>query len=167
MLTVTAVSDALAEALQDMTGAERFTEWLTLEDGSRVRAKLELDFHTGIEDYTDCYGKVAEDEGKGRPVGFDGAARKVRSRSGMLWWQPPEDVKGDPDALARVQDRVSGYFGEHWSFVGVVVERQGPACQHCGCQKTEDASLWGIESDVDAGYLAEVLRDLITEAEPK
>lgn len=68
----------------------------------------------------------------------------------------------DADALKSLEERVRGYFLEHWTYVGVVVEVRGAPCPHCGERKTRGASLWGIESDA-GDYFADVLNDLVSE----
>jgi hypothetical protein len=147
---------------------ERWSERLTLDDGYDVRAKLMPDYDTNLDGDGDWYGALyptrrnsntGKDE---RPAKCNGAARKITTRDGAIWWQPPADLVSDVANLAKLEERVRGYFAENWSYVGIVLEMHGPACVCCGERKTGNASLWGIESDA-GDYFAEVLTDLSSE----
>lgn len=143
---------------------ERWSEPVDIGDGFSVRAKIDSDWDSKIEDYPDCFGTFhwPERDTRGRPSECNGAARKIDTRQGPLWWQPPKDVLSDPEGLASVEKRVRAYFFEHWSYASVVVEVTGPACDCCGERKTDGSSLWGIESDA-GDYFAEVLADLVSD----
>jgi hypothetical protein len=71
-------------------------ESITLADGRTLRFRQEPDYGLSIDDF-DCYGRIAPVgrswERSTRPDGFDGFARKIRTRSDVYWWQPPEDLR--------------------------------------------------------------------------
>jgi hypothetical protein len=161
MTTYTLASASLELARLATYGS---TPWLDLDDGSRVRVRIEGDHDSKLSDYGDSFGRVQESRGRDRPEGFDGAARKIDSRQGPLWWQPPADVAKDAAVLASVEERVRGYYLEHWSFIGVVVKVESAPCPHCGERRAATDSLWGIESDYDEGYIAEVIGDCLSSA---
>lgn len=142
---------------------EKWSEPVAVGDGFSVRAKIDYDTDSNIEDQGDSFGTFHWSD-NGRPAKCDGGARKINTRQGPLWWQPPKDVLSDSKVLASVEKRVRGYFLEQWSYVGVVVEVTGPACVCCGERKKETSSLWGIESDSGEEYFAEVLEDLVSDA---
>ena len=145
---------------------ERWTPAVTLDNGASVRAKLEYDVDSRLEENGDEFGAIhwPERDSRARPAGCDGSARKIVTRNGPVWWQPPKDVVSDVDALASLEKRVREYFHEYWTYVGVVVEVTAPACVTCGERKRETFSLWGIESDSGAEHFAEVIADLTSEA---
>lgn len=157
---------ALAAELADK--AERkygsWTEWHGLPDGRRVRAQLESDSDCRIDDryQSDCYGKLYG-ESRGRPAECNGAARKVRTRHGYVWWQPPADAVTDPEVLASVAGRVESYFLEQWWFLGVMIEVESTPCPHCGERKLGNSSVWGIESD-SKEHIADTIADLIPDS---
>lgn len=158
------IARQLADAASSDMGG-KWSAWLDGDDGAQYRAKIEPDNDADLFQYGEM-GKACEARSQQRPKGYDGAAVKVRSRSGMLWWQPPEDAKGDAEMLANIRERVEGYFLEHWAFVGVIVERQSAPCPHCGERNKDGRSLWHIESDAGE-YFAEVIADLMVDLQPK
>jgi hypothetical protein len=154
-----------AKTLLDSLDIETWSDSLTLDNGFAVRAKLVPDYDSNLEDSGDWYGTLhhtrrGEDS---RPAGCNGAARKIRTRDGSIWWQPPADLVWDAENLAKLEKRVRGYFADDWSYVGVVLEMLAPACATCGERKKHVASLWAIESDAGE-YFGEVLTDLSSEA---
>jgi len=156
-----------AKAFADALDFDRWSEWLPAgKKGVQARVKLAPDYDSRLEDSGDWFGTIhfeGRHSSRQRPSGCNGAARKITTRDGYLWWQPPADVLANPEALASLEKRVRGYYGEQWDYVGVVLEVKGPACSCCTERKTYHASLWGIESDA-GDYFAEVLRDLSAEA---
>jgi hypothetical protein len=165
MLTLTTEQKhALAKALDHVMYTERWSAPVEISNGVTVRVKAVADNETRLED-TDCFGTLhwPERDSRVRPASCDGAARKLQTRSGYVWWQPPKDVLADAKVLAAVKKRVRGYFLEHWSYIGVVVQVKFPACTCCGERKHKEASLWGIESDAGA-YFADVIDDLLRDA---
>lgn len=90
-----------------------------------------------------------------RPSGFDGAARILSTRGGPVWWQPPAGEK----ANAQLAERVRRFLAEDWSFVGVTLTLSIPGYDD------QSTSLWGIESDPGADYLAEVISEMSGELE--
>lgn len=151
----------LAKSLEYKT----WTDYLTLDSGHSVRAKLVPDYDTLLEDNGDWFGALYHSprNSRSRPSECNGAARKIDTRDGAIWWQPPKDVGHDPVTLAAIEKRVRGYYREDWMYVGLVVEVRDPACECCGERKTHGASLWAIESDA-GDYFAEVMVDLCSEA---
>lgn len=152
----------VAAELAGSLGLGEWTEWADLPDGGRVRAKVESDHDSSLND-GDWFGQIVYPDrySRTRPEGCDGAARKIETRGGTVWWQPARDVLSDPVALASLERRVRGYYLEHWSYCGIVVETESPPCPHCGERKSETASLWGIEDDAGREYFAEVVGDLM------
>lgn len=146
------------------------------EDAAEYVARVVTDTDSGIgrwhdgRHYDDVYGRFCwpgPDYRNGygyqhRPDGFDGAARKLTTRDGYVWWQPPADVTGDH--LAQLEERVRAYFTEQWWHVGVVVT-YSTICACCGrASEQARASLWGVESDCGEDYMLEILEDLIEES---
>jgi hypothetical protein len=152
------VCQALAKRVMDGTPKG----WLGLPSNARVSAHSTIDEDTTLDD-GDCFGTFADVRGQVRPKGFDGAARKVRTRGGLLWWQPPADLKGDPKNLAKLESRVREYFLEYWTFMGIVVEYESPPCPHCGERKRRSGSLFGVESDTDPEHITEIVGDLLAD----
>lgn len=166
----TTTTTGLAEVLASLAQAESpdFTPWQTGPDGAEYRARIRPD--DGAGDFMDQgdNGKIAESprHSRQRPPGFNGAAVKIDTRGGPVWWQPPTDVVGDAHAFKVLRDRVQTYYHDEWHYVGVVVERRSAPCPHCGERKTTNASLWGIESDAGE-YFEEVINELIHELAPE
>jgi hypothetical protein len=156
----------------DLSALTQDGDTLELEDGRTLRLRLEPDQDASINDYesdgsiewtrNNAYGPV-------RPDNYTGRARILnRDRGQTLWWEPPSiEMVGTvwTDEEMRKEEgriRMLAEFG----FVGVILEV---------CDKERDAygalvvreqgSLWGIEWDVDAGYLQTVLSDLAAELE--
>lgn len=164
MLTASALSP-LADHLTN-SDADRWSDWVPVGDGTDARVRLAPDLETSLHDYPDCYGTFADVRRDGtRPNGFNGAARKIRCRSGFLWWQPPAGLTADE--LRAVARDVEGYYLEDWTYIGIVVEVRRPPCTCCGARQTDTASLWGIESQGDAGYLQQVVSDLLADLRPR
>ncbi len=165
------LTDAAKHVAATLHGSfDTWTPWVTLDDGRAIRATLEPDHDTWIGDryHADSYGKIYDaSRGEGtRPAECNGAARKLATRGGMIWWQPPEDVLAESaDVLESLATRVKEYFLEGWSFVGVVVETRGVACSCCGETKTTRESVWAVESDATAEYLEELVADFIPRPE--
>lgn len=127
-MTTHALSQEQAKLLIESLDVERWSKPVTLESGHVVRAKLGYDTDNTIEGRGDTYGKFypLERVSPARPAACNGAARKIETRSGQIWWQPPADVVSDAAGLASVEKRVREYFLEYWSFVGLVLEVQSP-----------------------------------------
>lgn len=90
-----------------------------------------------------------------RPSGMDGAARKFDSRSGPVWWQPP----AGENANAEMAERVRRFLAEQWDYVGIVLSLSIPGYEE------QSTSLWAVESDPGADYLAEVISEMSGELE--
>jgi hypothetical protein len=157
------LTPAQASDLARSMDIEHWSNVVTLADGTEVRARLEYDIDTRLED-DDVHGTLhwPPRDSRARPAGCNGAARKLTTRSGSVWWQPPADVLSDAKLLESLHERVQAYFLEHWTYVGVVVRVLLPACQCCGERKHKEASVWGIESDA-GDYFAQVIQDLAQE----
>lgn len=157
---------ALAEQVQDRP--EAWTDWTPLGDGFDVRAQMLADQESDPFTGTDTHGAIFEAapafQTRQRPAGCDGAARKISTAGVTLWWQPPVDVRGNPEGLAAVEKRVRAYLQNDWCYVGLVVEVRCPPCATCGQARVKSASLWGVESDADLAYRATTLGELVDEA---
>lgn len=96
--TFSDVVDALSDCDQGGSKSHVFRY-----DGRTYRATFSTvpDEWSAINDY-DCWGKVEWcDRGMfpKRPDGFDGAARKLWTRSDPFWWQPPEGITPDTPGI--------------------------------------------------------------------
>lgn len=98
------------EQLQDLVDGKH----VALNDNVFLRAKQEPDYYTTINDFEDCYGKIAPvtyspytGRARSRPDGFDGKAHIIRSHhSDPVWWQPPADFGTDPNLLNNTKNIV-------------------------------------------------------------
>jgi hypothetical protein len=152
-----------SELAHDLTVA-RWSKPVAIGDGYTVRAKLEYDQDAQLEEDGDWFGSIhCARDSRQRPAECDGSARKLPTRDGATWWQPPKDVVSDPTSLAKLEGRVRGYFLGEWAYVGLIVEVTAPPCDKCGERKSDMASVWAIESDAGE-YFAEVILDLVLEA---
>ena len=161
-----ATPEAIREAIEQAERRGKSVDFPT-EEGGTFTVKIVPDDEHHLAEDGDWFGTIQHcDNRRGkrtRPPGFDGAARKFDTRGGNVWWQPPADLKSDPENLLKLAQRVQAYFLEHWSYVGVIVTCQSVACSSCGESKETDASLWAIESDAGE-YFAEVVSNLLEEA---
>lgn len=135
-------AQAIAAAAVDKIGTGKWSEWFDLPDGRRARAMIESDDQS-LEDNGDWFGSIhwPERNTRERPAGCNGAARKVTTRGGYCWWQPPADLLNNAAGLEATEKRVRGYYLEEWSFVGVRVEVQAVACACCGNRATKEDAL--------------------------
>lgn len=138
---------------------------LTLEDGRTITARLVPDeWHTLDED-RDFMGEIAATHrNTGRPAHFDGAARKMRHRGGALWWQPPADVKGDPERLEALARRVQDYYLERWGYVVAEITVTAAPCACCGSRQSVTRAVGGVESDAGDCF-ADIFADLLSDLE--
>lgn len=152
--------------------SQPFTDWRDLPNGMRVRAKMESDNDRNLFSHrdgsSDCDGQIfwPERHSRQRPAGCDGSARKLVTRDGYVWWQPPADVVNDAAILENVRKRVQGWFYDQWHYVGIIVETESAPCTCCNVRKeveTFPGSLWGIESDSGTDYFAEVIGEMLPE----
>lgn len=157
--------DALVAAYRDDDTAS-----ITLPDGGALTVRRWIDADADIGDWSDCYGRFATSSSRHnpreRPDGFDGAACRIQTRSGSIWWQPPKDVVSDRACLDAVRERVVSYYHEAWYFIGLTVTRlsapmRGPFGGNLA--DTVEASLGGIESDSARDYFTIIIRDLLAE----
>lgn len=94
----------------DLSKLTQDGDTLDLEDGRKLRLRIEPDQDYDPFEDTDVFGKrAALNAGshnltgeRERPEGFDGNAEKLLDYQGYgFWWQPPQDVKrGDPQFTA-------------------------------------------------------------------
>lgn len=153
----------------DLTELRDDGDTIDLEDGRKLRLRIEPDMDAQINDF-DSYGKIewgTKDQNSGheqRPKGFNGNAEKLSIYSGgvSLWWQPPEGMTAKRGTEAWRQERSAIRDLAEYGFKGVILEvLDGEDAYHRPIV-TKTASLWGIDS-FDHGYLTEVLGDLATE----
>ena len=139
-----------------------------LPDGRVLRLRFEPDQDSSVNDY-ESDGRIEwtrrNDYGAVRPSAMDGSARVIDTEYPYsLWWMPPgKDIIGDTpwdDAtMRREESRVRDLV--RFGFQGIILEvLQGEDAYRRPIVVAE-ASLWGVEWDVDAAYLAEVVSDLV------
>lgn len=137
-----------------------------LPDRRTARLRVEADDLT-IEDLEDpeTIGRIApvsHNYRDPRPVGFNGAARKVWcGRSECVWWQPPADVLADAAALDKlrqwVRDRLElGYVFVTVEIVGPDVDAYRRPIVHAV------ASVGGVD-ELYPGLVAELLDEALSE----
>lgn len=157
----TPVNDLL-DAIDGLTYDGAIVE---LADGRRARIRIEPDYDVSINDY-DCYGTVSEGRtnpytGRNeRPADFDGAACKITTIDGPMWWQPfdgyfdltPEDQR---DARWHVGHLAS--FGFHVVFVEVLA----PEDDAYGRPIVLDYDCLGGVDDANDEYVREIVKDLL------
>lgn len=153
------IAETLADALRSGD-----TPWYATLDGWQWRARMSPDDDLDLRD-EDWFGSFSGwTRDRQRPNGFTGAAAVVaEDRGARIWWQPPAEVKPGTENYRRLYYRVRGFFSGDWQYTSVLVECRTPECEH-GRRGEGRASLGGVESDADDGYLLDVLRDLVMEA---
>ncbi len=170
----TETREAILDALSDDGDVFKF------DDGRELRLRIEQDQDSSIRD-ADCWGEVSEyaydywrDGKTPRPDGFDGNAEKIEVDRGLwVWWQPPRGemawidpetgkvARRDSEAFLKARSDVVDLL--RYGFVGIIVELWH-SCPECSTRHEDNsASLWGIESMVDAAYKREVISDLLDE----
>lgn len=95
--SVAMLVDRICEALVDDK------DEYALDDTRALRLRIEPDDISPMDLWQpECYGKIApvewsrwENKQLPRPDGFDGRARKIETRDGGWWWQPPVDVSDE------------------------------------------------------------------------
>lgn len=144
------------------------TASVTLDDGTVLRITKEIDEDWNIIENDEFYGQLEWTSARAeRPHPFNGNAEKLpvhtSARSTALWWQPPQDVKRTDDTFWKLRRRVIDIVNGDIYAMGVVVTARTP-CGACGGHSQEKtASIWGVESDTDNLYLADLVQDLLTE----
>lgn len=149
---------------------DKYGKWIDAEDGSRFRAKMEADTDASPFDHNnrDNYGQLHWTRERQRPAACDGAAVKMDTRDGPVWWQPPRDVVKDwPQGLPNLRERVQDYLHDSWSFVVLAVECESPPCKCCGQRKRNVVYCGGVESDAGAEHYAELIRDMVSDLQPE
>ena len=142
----------------------------TLPDGRVLRLRFEPDQTHSVNDY-ESDGRIEwtrrNDYGAVRPSTMDGSARVIDTEWPYdLWWQPPGkeiigDTPWDDDTMRREAARVADLV--RYGFQGVILELCQGADAYGRPVVVGVASLWGIEWDISADYLAEVVSDLAAE----
>lgn len=142
-----------------------------LENGRTLRLRIQHDEVDPFEQ-NDCYGKVTSVESgprndygyRDRPDGFDGSAEKLwlPQNCGVVWWQPPTDVKRTDEGFTKLRDLVMDLaaFGSHV----ITLELLEGVDAYRRPIVTQAAGLGGVDS-LDGGYLAEVVSELAAELE--
>lgn len=155
------------ERLQELTEiAENLIsdEKISLPDGTVLTLEVNDDYGFSTNDFADCYGMVEwchNTPGTERPQGFDGAARKIWVRHDCYWWQPPQDVVNNPEALLATRRSVIDLLEFGLQVVTVTHEKK---CECCGMSKAAGvASLGGVEWYADQDYRMSVVADLVHE----
>ena len=87
------------------------------------------DRFTSIDDFEDWYGRVKWARWGDRPDGFDGAARKIWTRSDCYWWQPPADIVNNNLRLAEMMGTVRNILEYGFQVARVEIDRR---CDCCG-----------------------------------
>lgn len=123
-----------------------------LPDGRLVRVKVWYDTDTDLFEY-ESMGTIhyANHHGE-RPVVEGRTLLDIDTRQGPVYWDPPEDYEAD-GPTAWMLNRVRGYYGEDWGYVGLTLS-----------VGAWDASIGGIESDTDEGHITELVTDLLSDA---
>lgn len=138
---------------------------ITLDDGRTITARITPDPYHALHDNGDWMGEiVAAHRDTGRPAQFDGAARKMRHRGGVLWWQPPADLKSDPERLEALARRVQDYYLERWWYVVAEITITAPPCACCGQPQSTTRALGAVESDA-GDHLVDIFADLLADME--
>jgi hypothetical protein len=176
-MTETLDLSALADDLIDK-------ESITLPDGRTLRLRQEPDDFASIDDFVDCYGRIVpiqrHREFPTRPDGFDGFARKIRTRDGVYWWQPPDDLrtaKREPmyveaadgsihrhplavhDPIRTAQQAILDILEHGFVNVGVEVLSDCGSCHRP--QVMDSAWIGGVEAVMSREYTLDLLRDLL------
>lgn len=117
--------DAIADAIEaaDLTGMSDPGDTVELPGGFTLKLWLEPDQDTTINDF-DCYGRVEwvhyRDGHAQRPATMDGAARKLETDYPyVLWWQPRDEIKGDPEAIEAEASYVADIVRYGYTIVGL------------------------------------------------
>lgn len=134
------------------------------DQSRRITCEVTADPDCTINDF-DCYGLIGwgrkhPDTGhEQRPTGFTGAAQKLDTRDGPIWWEPYREghkVYNTPEDRRAVRDLLE--FG--FSYVVIQVWTH---CAECDTFKvTSTASLGGIDS---RDGVESAIRDLLLELE--
>ena len=136
-----------------------------LPDGRMLRLIEEPDPFTDIRDYADCYG-IVEWIAPGRrqherPATFDGAAYKIWAGGDTYWWQPPADLKGNPDGIRAARRAVCDLLQYGTSILRLELCEGADAYGRPIVR--EFAVIGGIEFSVTYGVKADYVADLVAE----
>lgn len=153
---------SLEDAIYDeLNGAYGSSKAVTLSDGRQIKIELLYDDQDHIS-YDEFWGKLFWS--KDRPSDFDGASRKIHTERDTLWWQPPDDVKGNAEQTKSLQKRIQEYFYNEWCYLLLHVVEYSAPCSHCGEQKeTKSEYVGGIESDISESDLLGMVNDILGE----
>lgn len=142
---------------------------LTEVNGSvwRIRVETEPDNDHTLADDGDWYGKVAwindRRDRTDRPDGYDGAARILHVGGDRYWWQPPDDIKSDPDLIDSMRTHLVDLINYGWIAVGVILEQyvhDALGGEHWVI--ADQQWIAGVEWDADKTYLKDITGDLIS-----
>ena len=151
----------------DLTDLADDGDILDLDDGLRLRLRIETDHGASINDY-DSDGSIQWVRGDTnwspirypRPDGFDGRARIIqRDHPSALWWQPypgltEEQVQAEEPRILELAT---------YGFKVVIVEVLDGWDAYNEPIVVGFATLGGVDS-TEGGYLAEIVADLVPEA---
>lgn len=119
-----------------------------VSDGTRLVFQILPDEFAYIRDDEDWIGKVAVCErDRSRPDGFDGAARKVGSHHGdIYWWQPPSDVLGNDASVELLRRELIDILNYGYSLISVELQEQ---CSHGDWHEVAGTSIGGLGPNTD------------------
>lgn len=148
----------------DLTNLHDNGDILDLGDGHFLRVKIGYDPYTDINDF-DFYGQVGWGDkniwGRDqRPKGFDGNAEKIPVMHGMIWWQPPADIKRGTTVYKDLRDLVSDLAS--FGFKTVTLEYGHGADAYGNLIVRDYATVGGVD-DTSPECLADILNDLVSE----
>lgn len=132
-----------------------------------LRLTFEPDEH--FSDLGDHYGEIYyESLHAPRPKGCDGAARKFwAGNDGPYWWQPPADLKSNPDALDSLYRLVQDIAA--FGFSGAILTLWERDTDGDWYDSGRSASLLGLDPhtvsryDGDSAYMQEIVSELACE----
>lgn len=137
--------------------------FLDLGENTRVGMLIESDDDASINDYEECYGKVAEGPRRmgghaPRPDGFDGNAEKLwYGNYGPWWWQPPEGTKRGTKEFSELRSLVAELLGFGFYVVSLQLQTR---CDQGHWHTVNAAALGGIDS-VDRTNLIYIVGGLL------
>lgn len=149
--------------METLTLPTEADEVVDLPDGRSLRLRCEQDDYSVLDD--DWYGKIAPEKYRWgtreyRPEGFNGRARKIRTRSDTFWWQPPDDVTDDQlnNLLNTLVDILE------YGYSVLTLELLAPERDIYGYRPVlAAASLGGMEPFPDDDHVRDVVADLACE----
>lgn len=158
--TLEELREALAESLY---GAPVTAEYA----GKVYRCSVGPDEYASVMDDGDWYGALAPITDRWyhfpptRPDGFDGRARKIHTRDGDYWWQPPADVTDEH--LSAMRENLTELL--EWGYSTVALELLDGTDAYGSPIVVQVASLGAVDltGNEPADVLGDVLGDLLAE----